>query len=192
MELAWEQWWSLFFGWRRTEKKEERVLGSSVEKRDGWLWWTASRRAPASLRPHSHHGRRAERGGSDRKVRRPPRERGGRGARRRGRGAASGTCPRARARPDEATAGELAHARRATAAELACTPARPGGRARGHLAASAAPRRQRFASLEREDAFLHRGWPPRQNACLVASSVGARISSEKHYVECIFAFAWRC
>ena len=34
MELAWEQWWSLFFGWRRTEKKEERVLGSSVEKKE--------------------------------------------------------------------------------------------------------------------------------------------------------------
>ena len=34
MELAWEQWWSLFFGWRRTEKKEEKVLGSSVEKKE--------------------------------------------------------------------------------------------------------------------------------------------------------------
>ena len=71
----------------------------------------------------------------------------------------------AHARPGEATAGELARARGATAAELAYAPARPGGRARGHLAASAAPRRQRFASLEREDAFLHRGWPPR--VCLV-------------------------
>jgi len=47
----------------------------------------------------------------------------------------------ARARPDEATAGELARARGATAAELTYAPARPGGRARGHLAASAAPRR---------------------------------------------------
>ena len=97
------------------------MLGSSVEKRDGRLWWTASCLAPASLRPRSHQGRRTERGGSGREVRRPPRERGGRGARRRGRGAASGTCPGARARPDEATAGELARARGATAAELAGT-----------------------------------------------------------------------
>ena len=107
--------------------------------------------------------------------------------------AVAGRCGGRRGREEaKALVVEVEVRRPEHALELACAPVRPGGRARGHLAASAAPRRQRFASLEREDAFLHRGWPPRQNACLVASSVGGRFSSEKHYAECIFAFAWRC